>query len=363
VVVGSVLLLRPGKLNQSNQPSASQPIASNAAPPSAAGAPTLVSPPQATSSADNHPGVSASSNGANLVANLVSNSVTVAPPSKDATARKFTGRQPLAPVQAENAMLLARNKKSLQQPGMLANMPASGAPAPDDSLNGETANRSATETVEVSAATGDLSPSSADSASIADSNAPAIEKAKPAVPAPAQAAELTVGAARQNETSAAPVARLQARASSAAKLAATDFAQRDVAKDNFAWTISSGLLRRSQDSGQTWQDNLHADHPLLCYATHGDEIWTGGQSGALYHSTDGGATWLQLHPSSNGRLITSDISRIDLRSLNLVSNGSGSNSGSGSGNNVSQLPGKIVLSTSNNETWTSLDGGKTWELK
>jgi hypothetical protein len=334
VVVGSVFLLRPGKLNQSNQPSATERIAS-----------TKLPPPAATSSTNDHGAVAWNSDEANVI--------TVTPQSKKAPDPRFTVRQSLAPHQAEHTMLLARNNKSPRQPGGLANLPGSTALALDDSAG----------TTEVSAAS-ELASSSANPALMANSDAPAIEKAKPAAPGTTQMNELAPSDAdQQKETDSALAPALRARArAAAAKLeiaasqkSATDFAQHDVAQNNFAWTINSGVLRRSQDSGQTWQDNLRADHPLLCYASRGNEIWTGGQGGTIYHSIDGGITWVQVRPSFNGRQLASDINRIDLRSSNLASNNLGSND--------TQGPAKIVLSSGNHEIWISVDDGKTWEIK
>jgi hypothetical protein len=347
VVVGSVFLLRPGKLNQSNQPSASQRIA-----------PTKLPPPAAASSTTDHGAVASNPDEANLI--------TVTPQSKKAADPRFTVQQSLAPHPAERAMLLARNNKSPRQPGGLANSPGSTALALDNSAGQETAaetNRSATATTAVSAAS-ELSSSPANPALMANSDAPAIEKAKPAAPGTTQMNELAPSDAdQQKETDSALAPALRARArASAAKLeiaasqkSATGFAQHDVAQNDFAWAINSGVLRRSEDSGQTWQDNLRADHPLLCYASRGNEIWTGGQGGTIYHSVDGGMTWVQVRPSSNGRQLASDINRIDLGSSNLASNNLGSN--------VTQGPAKIVLSSGNHEIWISVDDGKTWEIK
>ncbi len=113
---------------------------------------------------------------------------------------------------------------------------------------------------------------------------------------------------------------------------------------NVTWAIAAGVLQRSLDSGQTWQNALRADHSLLCYASHDADVWTGGQAGTLFHSVDSGVTWLQVQPSSKGQALSSDVTRIDIR------------------DNVRGAT-EIVVSTSNNESWSSADGGKTWEKK
>ncbi len=112
------------------------------------------------------------------------------------------------------------------------------------------------------------------------------------------------------------------------------------------FVITAGVLQRSLDSGQSWQDALRSDHPLLCYASHDAEVWTGGQAGTLFHSVDNGVTWVQVHPAIKGQLLGSDVTRIEIRE-----------------NIRNHVPGpvEIVLATNNNETWTTRDAGKTWE--
>ena len=123
------------------------------------------------------------------------------------------------------------------------------------------------------------------------------------------------------------------------------------------WTITGGVLQRSADSGQSWQNAVRADHPLLCYASHDDDVWTGGQAGTLFHSADGGATWVQVQPSVKGRALSSDVTQIDLRSRDVRGNLSGNVRGD------VRSPAEIEISTSNNELWSSADGGRTWEKK
>ncbi len=172
------------------------------------------------------------------------------------------------------------------------------------------------------------------------SNAPAIEKAKPASQATgAQATPANELQKTQTAVGASP--KSQGRTStSATQLAhsANLATKRDV-----AWAITAGVLQRSLDNGQSWQGALHTDHPLQCYASHGAEVWTGGNAGTLFHSADSGATWVQVQASVKGWSLSSDITHIDI----------GDQSG----------PAKIVLSTANNEVWSTIDNGKTWEKK
>jgi hypothetical protein len=111
------------------------------------------------------------------------------------------------------------------------------------------------------------------------------------------------------------------------------------------WKISAGVLERSFDSGRSWQIGLRADHPLLCYASRGQDIWVGGQAGTLLHSNDDGLTWEAARPSHDETL-SSDVTGIDLRNTDAPD----------SSNVVTQ----IVVSTGTGEVWNSIDGGNTW---
>lgn len=113
----------------------------------------------------------------------------------------------------------------------------------------------------------------------------------------------------------------------------------------FKWKISAGVLERSFDNGRSWQIGLRADHPLLCYASRGQDIWVGGQAGTLLHSTDDGLTWVPVRPS-NDEALSSEVTRIDLRNTDVAD-----------GLNVVT---EIVVSTSTGDVWNSIDGGNTW---
>ena len=113
----------------------------------------------------------------------------------------------------------------------------------------------------------------------------------------------------------------------------------------FKWKISAGVLERSFDNGRSWQVGLRADHPLLCYASRGQDIWVGGQVGTLFHSNDDGLTWAQVR-ASNDESFSGDVTRIELRNTDVAN-----------GLNVVT---EIVASTGTGEVWNSIDGGKTW---
>lgn len=134
---------------------------------------------------------------------------------------------------------------------------------------------------------------------------------------------------------------------------------RDVPMRPVMWAVAAGLLQRSVDAGQTWQITLHADRPLLTYASLDQDVWAGGEAGALFHSADSGATWTRVQPSIKGQTLSSDITQID------ISNSDVSNNDFLNGENNDKLYHRqnlehIVVSTGSHEVWRSADGGITW---
>src|SRR6266404_3878473 len=352
VVAAAVLLVHPGKLNQAT-PSAHQQITPSA--PAASG-------PQIASSSVPSSQIATSPN--NQYAVLAKDEAE--PKSELRLSKKLKAGQAVKPAQAESGMLLADNKKDSGQAGK-----PSAAPSDRDRVFAYDApsSRAATETVEVSGAAAAVTTEpSAENALMARNetprdDAPAIEKAKPAL----QEME-TMETNEQVKTEAAAVpgpARAQTRnVMSAAKLASP--ASPTLAR-NVTWAIKAGVLQRSLDSGQSWQDALHADHPLLCYASHDEDVWTGGQAGTLFHSANSGVTWVQVQPSIKARQLSSDITHIDVRNAEVRN--AEVRDDDLRGNMRDELrgnargPAEILLSTTTNEIWSSSDGGKTWTKK
>jgi hypothetical protein len=112
------------------------------------------------------------------------------------------------------------------------------------------------------------------------------------------------------------------------------------------WKISAGVLERSFDNGRSWQIGLRADHPLLCYASRGQDIWVGGQAGTLLHSIDDGITWAPVRPGLDSGTTSSDVTGIDLRNVDAA--------------HSSNALTEIVVSIGTGEVWNSTDGGNTW---
>jgi len=117
--------------------------------------------------------------------------------------------------------------------------------------------------------------------------------------------------------------------------------QKVMTKDMSAqWSFVAGMLRRSVDGGATWQTALQLKQPLLSFGVSGDHVWASGHSGTLFHSIDRGTTWTQVRPATTSESLTADIIAVDVRSAT-----------------------DILLTTDTHESWSTTDGGKTWEKK
>lgn len=138
------------------------------------------------------------------------------------------------------------------------------------------------------------------------------------------------------------------------------------------WTINSaGGLQRSFDQGSTWHDVDVNNSPAAAteavevsastarakdatsfktakkqpaqpvfrtVAVSGSDVWAGGASGLLYHSSDAGEHWTRVTPSSSGAVLTGDILTMEF---------------------PTSENGKIVTSTG--EAWVTADSGQTWQ--
>jgi hypothetical protein len=338
VVAAAVLLMHPGKLNQVVLPSVNPQVATT--PPTPSG--SQIASSSLPSSPTHQSVVSAKTDEAQ-------------PKSEFRLSKKLMAGQAVTPSpQAESGMLLADNKKDSGLADKLSAAPSASASAFNYDAR---RTRAPTETVEVSgtAAARTTEPSTENVLMARNepprNDAPAIEKAKPAPP------EMDVNEEQKAQTAAVPgpAKSLARNVMSAAKLAST---ASPTPAHNVAWTITGGVLQRSLDSGQSWQDALHADHPLLCYASHDADVWTGGQAGILFHSANSGVTWVQVQPSNKTRQLSSDITHIELRNTEVRNDELRGNL-----RDDVRGPAAILLSTSNNEIWSSADGGKTWAKK
>lgn len=141
---------------------------------------------------------------------------------------------------------------------------------------------------------------------------------------------------------------------------------------NTRWAITAaGGLQRSLDQGNSWQDvNVKAtpapaaanfevtarsslakakdsakadkmENGAMVFRTvaaNGMEVWVGGASGQLYHSTDSGNHWSKVAPSVSGAVLTGDVVALDF---------------------ADAQHGRVSTSTS--EVWITSDDGLTWQ--
>jgi hypothetical protein len=317
-VAAAVLLVHPGKLNQAVLPSANR-----TAVPAASG-PQIATSPAASSSV--------ATPSTDQFAVLAKTGEPQPKPELRASKKLQAGQAVMPPHPTEHGILLADNKKDSGQVDKPSAAPSAGAgPFSYDAAAG----RGTSETVEVSGATVGLETESSNLKEMARNGVPAIEKAKPALQ------EMSTNERQKNQAAVVSgTARSPARnvmSMSAAKLTSS---ARPALAHNVTWAITAGVLQRSLDSGQSWQEALRVDHPLLCYASHDEDVWTGGQAGMLFYSADSGVTWVRVQPSIKALPLTSDITHIDVGG-----------------------PAEVVISTSNHEIWSSEDSGKTWAKK
>jgi hypothetical protein len=315
VVAASLLLIRPGKLNQSTPPSISQQVATTAQP-----------VPSTSTQIASLPVASAPTPAPIVQSASPAGTDETRPKSELQLSKKL---KPVTPsLQVEPGMFLADNKLAGNK---------------KESVQEGKSPREVPETDEVSSATPDTAATSFHGSLIARNEGPPIEnakieKAKPALPA-MQVMDANAQQTSEEAVTPAP-APLHASAAASAPKVARPLAAGQALTRHVAWAITAGVLQRSLDSGQTWESALRPDHPLQCYAAHGTDVWTGGQAGALFHSADGGVTWVLVQPAVKGQQLSADITHIDVSS-----------------------PVKVIVSTNNNETWSSADGGNTWEKK
>ena len=161
-----------------------------------------------------------------------------------------------------------------------------------------------------------------------------------------QAAEVTAGNAAGSGES--KIAKSEAKPGLAGGISPresygrADVAQHAIAAAQTQWRLSpAGGVEKSVDSGRSWHAVAVANRSAFqALSVSGTSIWTGGEAGALYHSSDGGALWAQVVPEDQGQKLSADITRIDF-----------SDSLNGS------------ITTAGGEIWSTSDGGSTWSRK
>jgi hypothetical protein len=105
-----------------------------------------------------------------------------------------------------------------------------------------------------------------------------------------------------------------------------------------AWKVVDGKLMRSSGQAQ-WEDAYSIAGNTMEFSfvnARGNDVWAGGSHASLIHSRDGGQTWETVKLGDNA-----------------------------SGTIVSIIAGtmSVQVKTSDNQTWASADGGKSWNLR
>ena len=104
------------------------------------------------------------------------------------------------------------------------------------------------------------------------------------------------------------------------------------------WRVKKGkLLQRSQ--AKAWLPVL-PEHKFHAVASVQSDVWAGGDNGLLYHSPDSGQTWTPVSVHSGTTALTGNIVAVQFTDAQHGS-----------------------LQTSTGETWTTADGGQSWQKK
>jgi hypothetical protein len=114
----------------------------------------------------------------------------------------------------------------------------------------------------------------------------------------------------------------------------------DVNAQNSASSMSSKLAAkaaRAKDKSDTKKEAA-ATPVFRAVAAMGTEVWAGGSTGALFHSSDGGNHWTRVVPLFAGSTLTGDVVTLEFSD---------------------PQHGKITTSTP--EVWTTTDAGLTWQ--
>jgi hypothetical protein len=105
----------------------------------------------------------------------------------------------------------------------------------------------------------------------------------------------------------------------------------------YQWKVVQGKLLRSSDLNQWIEENPGGENlKFSVVSPNGSEIWAGGSDAALVHSKDGGATWERV---TLGASATGTITSIEAAGRN------------------------VLVKSSSGQSWSSQDGGKSWDLE
>ncbi|MBZ5493082.1 MAG: hypothetical protein LAO76_19360 [Acidobacteriia bacterium] len=138
-----------------------------------------------------------------------------------------------------------------------------------------------------------------------------------------------------SEISAAPATAESDSLTASSSLSAGAMAYRSVDSATPTWKIVSGKLMKSSGQSQ-WEDAYPIASSAMEFSVvnaRGNDVWAGGSHASLIHSRDGGQTWETIKLGDNA-----------------------------SGTIVSIIAGtmSVQVKTSDNQSWASTDGGKSW---
>jgi Photosynthesis system II assembly factor YCF48/Putative zinc-finger len=140
------------------------------------------------------------------------------------------------------------------------------------------------------------------------------------------------------EISAAPARADTNTLAASSSLSAGAMAYRSSDSATPTWKVSGGKLMKSSGQSQ-WEDAYPVASSTMEFSfvnARGNDVWAGGSNASLIHSRDGGQTWETVKLGDNA-----------------------------SGTIVSIIAGtmSVQVKTSDNQAWSSADGGKTWTLR
>ena len=280
------------------------------------------------------------------------------PPPKTELAKNLSApavRGALAHGPRQTNQFQQQNANTFQIPARAQNVPETKQPVPPPTA---TRISGASETVEVQSQSAQLDVQSRVTDSLVAANNPTP---KPVLPS---ASDGEVSRAK-SAPAAAPVAPAQAPPSALESQGRTFQALLLVTP---TWMVNSGRLQRSLDQGRTWQDvnvvasadtaasmelaidSSKADKtrkdkkaistgPVFrAVAANGADVWAGGTAASLYHSSDAGAHWARVIPTSESATLSGDILTLEFRD-----------------------PQNGRISTSTGEVWTTTNSGQFWK--
>ncbi len=127
---------------------------------------------------------------------------------------------------------------------------------------------------------------------------------------------------------------------SSAPMAGRALSLRKSVRQAALWQLTAeGALQRSFDSGKGWESvSMGQPARLRVFALYGLHVWAGGNAGTLFHSWDGGDSFVPVVVKDERAALTGDIVVLEF---------------------VDAAHGR--LETAGHEVWATSDSGQTWQ--